>query len=269
MDFERGLFSEALYVLKKCWRWVAIIIGANFFVNAISIHYPGSEGSSQHTAIVILLKLVNLSWILLFYKAHATILGKTRSFSEDLKVSFGFLGRVIIYMIACLIPMLLFWGWLFIHYPELLDIFVSGTLVRYKIPSNGLEFYLALAAILTSLVLMIMLSTYLPAYVDQKNMGFRAAFDRGKRQWGFILLRSIVLWVVMAVAMFILGFVTTSIIEYNIPAVGPNLHAIEERIQIIGLWLLVPFSLVYAYFCAAVCVILSRAYLRDLALDRA
>jgi len=212
---------------------------------------------------------MNLLWIALFYKAHATILGKTRSFSEDLKVSFGFLGRVIIYMIVCFLPILLFWGWIFIRYSELLELFVSGTLARYKIPSNGdLEFYLMLAATFTALFLMIMLSTYLPAYVEQKNMGFRAAFDRGKRQWWFILSRSIVLWVVMAVVMFILAFFTKSIIEYNIPAVGRDLHAITERLQIIGLWLLAPFSLVYAYFCAAVCVIPSRAYLRDLALNR-
>lgn len=263
MKFSRGFLSEGIWVLKQSWRWVAVIV-LFYFLSQLAKTYNPKIASDLLSFKGF--NLLSLSWIFLAYKAHSVVLQTTNTAGQHFSYSFGFLFRSFFLTFLCLLPLVPAYAILIAQYPIFWDILISGQKVKLHVPLGTISFSAGLLAALCCFALVPMLSTYLPAYVAQNHMGIKAAFDRGKRQWFYIIGCAAGLTLVNLAVFFFLIFIIKALLQEHLQSANTNINSrsdLETTLSWVSLWASIPIVIVSAYFAVTLPVIISRAYLRD------
>ena len=266
MEFQRSMFAEAWVVLKQCWAWALGIAAIGFFVNYLSVYHPVVLENPFGYGFIWIVGS-GFIWIFLAYRAHTSILMIERSISDHASWSFRFFFRSLLVSFICFLPIILFYIVFLANEAYFRGALLSGVRVRITVGWGTTYFYAGLFALIAVAGLMSMLGTYLPAYVAQKGVGFKAAIQRGKRQWWYVLWRSVVVTILTVVAFIICAYLFYSLLQYNLGSAGSNFGNLAKRLQLVNLWMQLPIYFVSAFITVLIPVILCRAYLRDEAMQ--
>lgn len=230
--FQAGvnfLYSQTTKLFFSLLPYVAIAIFGEIAIQIIKEKLSAGAGLAFASILV---------WSYLAYAAHAAILvSEDRDPALEGKRVLGFALRTFALILLIMIP---------------------AAIISFIIGGPALQFVTTMlfAALVFSFLVFILFGTVLPAYVINRNVGFTAAFSRGKSQFGWLA------------GHLLIGPVLVSFIAFAVIFSGMNLTGFEllseSYFPNIPLFvvLIVGYT-IRAFGAVMVAWILSTAYLRS------